>query len=499
MADNSFRSDRNRDPLAELARLIGQGDAHPGGAAQQSYGAERSSTMPAQVDWAPEETYAAEDTHFDERYAPTPSMPGPGYSSYAPQEGEYEHQASAGSRFFSGTAAQFNGFRQEPDAYADEEAPQLPPAHQLSEYATGIEADDHCYDDAQHGDEAHAADEYYDEQPRPRRKSGLVVVMAIFGLAVIGTAGAFGYRAMFGSSVLPSLPPIIKASNGPIRVTPTAADAQTANAGDSKQAAPGTTGSTESLVSREEQPVAIDPPKAAPRVVSTIPIVTGSSSGAPAQNGPAVASATDTVWPPPPPMNPAPPSASVAAPAPPPAPAQASSEPKRVHTVTIRGDQAGGDVAPGSTSPTNAPVARQSHARANAQSSTGSSGPLALVPGSQGSAPAPAQRTRATQSANGSTAVASVNSAPAASSGGGYAVQVTSQRSESEAHNAYRALQAKYPDQLGGRAAIVRRADLGEKGTFYRALVGPFASAEEAAGLCSGLKAAGGSCIVQRN
>jgi cell division septation protein DedD len=95
--------------------------------------------------------------------------------------------------------------------------------------------------------------------------------------------------------------------------------------------------------------------------------------------------------------------------------------------------------------------------------------------------------------------VASVNSASAASSGGGYAVQVTSQRSESEAHNAYRALQAKYPDQLGGRAAIVRRADLGEKGTFYRALVGPFASAEEAAGLCSGLKAAGGSCIVQRN
>ena len=95
----------------------------------------------------------------------------------------------------------------------------------------------------------------------------------------------------------------------------------------------------------------------------------------------------------------------------------------------------------------------------------------------------------------------STSAAPAAppSAGGGYAVQVTSQRSEGEAQSAFHALQVKYPNQLGGRAPIIRRADLGEKGTYYRALVGPFGSAEEAAGLCSGLKAAGGNCIVQRN
>ena len=34
-------------------------------------------------------------------------------------------------------------------------------------------------------------------------------------------------------------------------------------------------------------------------------------------------------------------------------------------------------------------------------------------------------------------------------------------------------LQAKYPNQLGGRQAIIRRADLGAAGTYYRALVGP--------------------------
>lgn len=82
---------------------------------------------------------------------------------------------------------------------------------------------------------------------------------------------------------------------------------------------------------------------------------------------------------------------------------------------------------------------------------------------------------------------------------GGYAVQVSSQRSEADAQAAFRALQAKYPNQLGNRHAMFRRADLGAKGVYYRALVGPFASAEQAASLCSSLKAAGGSCLIQRN
>lgn len=91
----------------------------------------------------------------------------------------------------------------------------------------------------------------------------------------------------------------------------------------------------------------------------------------------------------------------------------------------------------------------------------------------------------------------SAEAAPVA--GGGYAVQVTSQRSEAEAQAAFRALQAKYPRELGGHRAVFRRADLGAKGVYYRALVGPFASSEQAASLCGSLKAAGGSCLIQRN
>jgi cell division septation protein DedD len=90
------------------------------------------------------------------------------------------------------------------------------------------------------------------------------------------------------------------------------------------------------------------------------------------------------------------------------------------------------------------------------------------------------------------------SAAPVASSGG-YAVQLSSQGSEAEAQSSFRALQAKYPNLLGGREPIVRRADLGEKGIYYRAMVGPFASREQATDLCSNLKAAGGSCIVQKN
>ena len=92
--------------------------------------------------------------------------------------------------------------------------------------------------------------------------------------------------------------------------------------------------------------------------------------------------------------------------------------------------------------------------------------------------------------------------APAAAStatGGGYAVQVCSQPTEEEAQSSFRDLQAKYPNLLGGRTPIIRRTDLGVKGIYFRAMVGPFASTDQATELCSNLKAAGASCLVQKN
>jgi cell division septation protein DedD len=88
---------------------------------------------------------------------------------------------------------------------------------------------------------------------------------------------------------------------------------------------------------------------------------------------------------------------------------------------------------------------------------------------------------------------------PSGAEAGNYVVQISSQRSEAEAQASFRALQAKYPKVLGSRQPLIRRADLGSKGVYYRAQVGPFATAEDANQLCGNLKAAGGQCIVQRN
>jgi cell division septation protein DedD len=91
---------------------------------------------------------------------------------------------------------------------------------------------------------------------------------------------------------------------------------------------------------------------------------------------------------------------------------------------------------------------------------------------------------------------------PAQSGGGasgGYLVQVSSQKNEADAHASYRALQGKFPAVLGSRAPLIKRADLGEKGVYYRAMVGPFGSSDEASQFCGSLKTAGGQCVVQRN
>jgi len=92
-----------------------------------------------------------------------------------------------------------------------------------------------------------------------------------------------------------------------------------------------------------------------------------------------------------------------------------------------------------------------------------------------------------------------VRTATASAEAGSYVVQVASQRSEAEAQASFKALQSKYPAVLGSRQAVIRRADLGDKGVYYRAQIGPFPTQEDAADMCGNLKAAGGQCIVQKN
>jgi hypothetical protein len=523
MADENFRSYRSRDPvargevdptareaagdpLAELARLIGQSGPYGEAGRHERHGPAQSSddTAASDLDWSADDGYGEQDSRAEDRHAPPPRADA--YPSHAPEDRGYGNEPPAGGRYFSGSAGQFNGFRDDTggdptvdDARYREEREPAPPVRRSPSFTSGPAEDRYETDEpGRDGGQAYAPEDYYDDAPSPRRRGGFVVIAAVLGLAVIGTAGAFGYRAMFGGSVLPTLPPIIKPADGPNKIMPSYGDTQSSNSSQGNVAG---AASTEKLVSHEEQPLDIqEPPKAGPRVVSTIPIVVGQNSAAPSASVPGAAA------PAPPSPAVATPSPQMAAPVPPAAPAAApvSAAPKKVHTVTIRADQPSGldaaatPPAPATRTASHPPAVAAKPSRA-AAAPAGANEPMSLVPAGQGDAPAPVRTRTAVAHAPAAIAEPTPAAAMAPPSGGGYAVQVTSQRSEADAQASFRALQAKFPNQLGGREPIVHRADLGAKGTYYRALVGPFASAEEAAGMCSSLKAAGGNCLVQKN
>jgi cell division septation protein DedD len=132
-----------------------------------------------------------------------------------------------------------------------------------------------------------------------------------------------------------------------------------------------------------------------------------------------------------------------------------------------------------------APTQRPSAVNANASSANT---PLSLTPQTAQTAPAAEPRTHL-----------ATTTPTAPSSSGGYLVQVSSQRNEADAQASYRVLQGKFPTVLGSRSPLIKRADLGEKGVYYRAMVGPFGSSEEASQFCGSLKTAGGQCVIQRN
>jgi len=82
--------------------------------------------------------------------------------------------------------------------------------------------------------------------------------------------------------------------------------------------------------------------------------------------------------------------------------------------------------------------------------------------------------------------------------GSGYLVQLSSQRSEEQALAAFNGLKKRYPSLLGNRDANIQRADLGDRGIYYRVRVGPMADQAGAAQFCEQLRSSGGSCFVTR-
>ena len=461
------------DPLAELARLIGQTDPFADAVRPNPPAPPRNQYQPPAV---PDDDPPAGPPPWMQRAtrheAPAPSYQVEPYATEEHSEPEYPVSEHPLRRY----AAQ----HPEPEPEY-ESAPRYAEADQSVDPAR--------YDDALYGelvasghdnphdqafqDDAYAYQDGYDETEEPvqKRRGGLTTVAVVLALAVVGTGAAFGYRTYIGSPRSGD-PPIIKADTSPTKIVPAPADGN-GKVPDRLAAGDG----TEKIVPREEAPVDVNAnTKAGPRMVFP-PLNQNANPPSPASVAPSALQPSN--------------SANGTMP---------NNQPRPIKTFTVRGDQADAGTPAAAVPPAaaakTAPAAHTaaktapapSAANANASSANA---PLSLSP--QGAAPAPA---------GAPTTVATntpVPIAPSASSGGGYLVQVSSQKNEADAQASYRVLQGKFPSVLGSHSAVIKRADLGEKGVYYRAMVGPFGSPDEASQFCGSLKSAGGQCVVQRN
>jgi hypothetical protein len=463
------------DPLAELARLIGQTDpfASMGRANQpvQPRGGVRDQDIHDQYDPpAVEEDSVAEEDGVSA--GPPPWMQRAARQEPPPQQ-DYPSAVHPLHRYAAAHPAPEPDYHEAPP-FADDADQQSDPSRYDDALYGQLDLDAQETPHAQvYSDDPYGyQDGYADtaEEPIQKRRGGMVTVVVVLALAVLGTAAAFAYRTYVGSP-RSGEPPIIKADAGPTKIVPAPADPN-AKVPDRLAAGDG----TEKIVPREEAPVDVNA-QPAPRMV--FPPLNQNA------NPPTVASVAPSG---PPPVN----AGNGTMP---------NNEPRKIRTLSVRGDQPDGAAVPAAAPQPSAAkpaaAARAAASRnppvppaaANANASTANA-PMSLSPQAAQTAPAADARPRVATNTP-------VQTAP--SGGGGYLVQVSSQKNEAEAQASYRVLQGKYPAVLGSRSPVIKRADLGDKGVYYRAMVGPFGSREEALQLCGSLETAGGKCVVQRN
>ncbi|WP_456746410.1 SPOR domain-containing protein [Bradyrhizobium sp. USDA 4354] len=498
------------DPLAELARLIGQTDPFaaqgrstartPAGPAQsyheddyrqdddrQDY-AEQALPPPGPPSWmrranvqpqpapAPEPDYpvSVSPVHPLHRYSAKPAVPNP-----AVPEPDVQQPQAYQDQGFQDRSYQQHGQAYQEQAYQEPYTQPDPSRYDDALYGR-LEAGEQDYQrEPAYPDDPYAYQSDYPEaeveEPKKQR-GGMMTVAAILALAVVGTGAAFAYKTYVGSP-RSGEPPIIKADNTPTKIVPVPTDSA-AKVPDRMVSGDG----TEKIVPREEAPVDVNAKTGGPRVV--FPPLNQNA------NPPSVASVSPSAVPPPS-AGPSPSNGTLP-----------NNSPRPIRTVAVKGDQTDSAVpqsaaakpTPAAPKPVAAPAAPAApNAPRNPPTSANASvnQPMSLAPQSVPAAEPP-QRMAATNP---------TQIAPS-SSGGGYIVQVSSQQSEDSAAASYRVLQSKYGSVLGSRSPVIKRVDLSDKGKgiVYRAFAGPYASAEEATQACNSLKSAGlSACFVQRN
>jgi len=496
------------DPLAELARLIGQSDPF------SDYG-RRDGRNPPPRDAHSRDTQPQSGSDWRRQAASMPPYDAPDEAPRAPSRSEPRFTEAYSNREPYRATEERQDLRQDTrqDTRQDlrqdlrqdrqdlRQEPRLDPRYdpryeeRSSQYRRDSQYEEEGYDDPRHDDRHHddprhddrmygGRDQHsqpgyfddgapldededpYDDPPRSRRRGGLFTAVTLIGCAMIGTAGAYGYRTYYSAPGSNRVPPVISADTTPTKVV------SAAEGPSGKSIQDRVRDTAERVIPREEEPVELRTPSSSSRGFPQ----SGFPSGGSGNSG---ANAF------------APPSGNNAN----------ASDSKRVRTLTIRPEEATGRTASNNTPPPNAAPPRPTPVPKTAPSRNPP--PVSLDP-QEPVAPPPAPRERTAVVAPPPAPTQNLSPpaprAPASEgSASGYAVQLSSQRSEAEAQASYRSLQSKYPDQLSDRSVMIKRVDLGPKGVYYRALVGPFASSDEASQLCSDLKAAGGQCLIQRN
>jgi hypothetical protein len=448
------------EPLAELAQLIGQTDPS---------GSPTKPVLPLQSRANVRPQYARAEKEVSAPARPLPWRQR--VSQEAPPQQEYEepepgYRRSPGhplGRYAAPPAAASEQDHHEPQQDTDQQ-PADPSRYGDALYGPIKSVEKENAGDPAYRDDPNGYQRDYEEEPEPRKRTrGMATVAAVLALAVVGTVAAFAYRTYVGSA-RSGEPPIIRADNSPTKVVPTQSTDGSFKIPDMPSG-----GGGERLVSREEAPVDVNSRSGAARV--EFPPLNQNGSLPPvaflSPTGPTLATAANGTIP--------------------------NNEPRKIKALTVKGDAAeNGGIPAGAAAPAKPDAATRS---ASAPTTPAQRNPSAANAGAN------AQLTPSPQSAPASdpatTRLAATNAVQTA--GAGYLVQVSSQKDEADAKASYRALQNKFPAALGSRLPIIKRADLGDKGVYYRTMVGPFGTTEEAAQFCRNLKNGGGQCVVQRN
>jgi hypothetical protein len=376
--------------------------------------------------------------------------------------------------------------------------------------------------------------------PRTARRRGLIAAAIVLGVGVVGVGALMARVGGNGSTATATAArdvPVIAAAPGPIKQRPeNPGGVDVPNQNRQIFERPADVARTPVQVTpREEQPVDLTQvPRREPRQILPGAAVMMPPVGSSPAPGVVVPPAGDVPPParvasnpvglpslppppvsavPPPPVVPASPTvtqsppaatAPVATQSPPPAasaaPAGQLAEPRRVRANVIRADEnaTATAAAPRPTPPAAAPP----RPRPQPQASTPPVQPIRQAPEADDpSAPLrltpPPRGQQRVASATPTTPAAPAPTAAASDAGGGFAVQLVAEGSEAAARSAAQRLASRHASALGGQQPGIRRAEVNGS-TVYRVRVGGL-SREEAVSMCERLKADGGRCFVARN